>query len=80
MEHSYVDDLVEKFIGALITARMWQTLATQYCPAGIPSPTIEAARKQHQQHLDPLWIEYKKERQQGNGPEVSLQMLLSKIR
>jgi hypothetical protein len=80
MEYSHVDDLVEKYIGALISARMWQTIASQYCPAGIAGPTLESARKQHQQALEPLWIEYKKERQRGNSPEASLQMLLSKLR
>jgi hypothetical protein len=80
MIRNYVDDIVEKYIGALITARMWQTLANQYCPAAIPAPTIEAAHNQHRQQLDPLWIEYMKERQQVSDPEVAVQTLLSKLR
>jgi hypothetical protein len=79
MEYDYVDDLVEKYIGAILTARMWQTLASQYCAGGIPSPTIEAAHKRHQQNLEPLWSEYKKQRKLGNSPEVALQILLPKL-
>jgi len=78
--HSYVDELVESYIGALINAKMWQTVASQYAHGNIPGPTLDSAQKLHQQALEPLWNAYKQERQIGNSPEQALQILLAKVR
>jgi hypothetical protein len=80
MDYNYVDELVERYIGTIITAKMWQTIAAQYCSGGIPSPTLDSAHKRHQQALEPLLTEYKKERRLGNNPEQALQTLLAKLR
>lgn len=80
MEPNYIDELVEKFIGAMINAKMWQTIATDCCTEGIPAPMIDKVRKQHQQALEPAWNEYKKQRLLGNDPELALRIALPMLR
>lgn len=80
MEHEYVDELFEKYIDALVRAKTWQTVASQYCRGDIPGQTLSNARKPHQQALDSYLSEYKRARRLGTAPEQALQILRVKMR
>jgi hypothetical protein len=79
MEPNYIDELVEKFFGAMINAKMWQTIAMDHTE-NIPGPILDNVRKRHQQALEPLWNEYKKQRLLGNDPQAVLRIVLPKLR
>jgi hypothetical protein len=80
MQDEIIDELVERYIGALIAKNTWQTVAAKTSKGGIPGPTLDIAEQQHRQALEPLWNEYKRLRQLGNAPQQAVQALLVKTR